>query len=293
MKQGNIFAWLVSWWKGGAVDPVSHYGAPYRGSFGPNDNEISGVVAEAREVNRYPPASIEAFRDGELIASTRQFERVGDGWRFALGLANPVTPDDILRDRISVFAVDRHGSRNTLKMSGAVQLEYLRAAGGVSTTRELTIDFSRDGNSRGYVREGWSGVERDLTWAIGTESTIVVTFDKPGSRYGLELLLQAFVVYDKIASQTLAISISDMVIGKFYPTGREQLLECDIPPELTQSGEAIIHLHHPNAARPIDFGKSGDTRMLALAFRRMRLKRYAGDPDISQGVILPTRGSIV
>jgi hypothetical protein len=286
MMLGRMLARLLSRWKGGALDPVSHYGARYQGSFDPNDSKISGVVADAREVNRYPPASIDAFRDGELIASTRQFERVNNGWRFVLDLTHPVTPDDILRDRISVFALDRHGTRSTLEMSGAVQLEYLRAAGGTSTTRELTIDFSRDGNSRDYVREGWGGAEREVTWAVGTDSTIAVTFDKPGSRYGLEILLYyAFVVRDKIPSQTLAISISDMLIGKFYPVSRQQLLECDIPPELTQSGEAIIRFHHPDAARPIDFGVGSDFRMLAVAFRRMRLKRYTEDPDTISGAI--------
>jgi hypothetical protein len=283
----KVFARLVSKWRGGALDPAYHYGIGYHGSFDPIDCKISGIVSDDLRHPRYPPASIDVFRDGRLLASTRQFERINDAWRFVLDIADPVTPDDILGDRISVFALDRHGTRSALEISGAVQLEYLRAADRTITTRELTIDFSRDGNSRDYVREGWSSVERDLTWAVGTESTIAVTFDKPGSRYGLELLLQAFVVHDKIASQTLAISISDMLIGKFYPIGRQQLLECDIPPELTQSGEAMIHLHHPNAARPIDFGKSGDTRMLALAFRRMRLKRYADNSDGHVGTILP------
>ena len=248
------------------------------------DCKISGIVADDLRHPRYPPASIDVFRDGRLLASTRQFERINDAWRFALDIADPVTRDDILGDRISVFALDRHGTRSALDISGAVQLEYLRAAGGMSTTRELTIDFSRDGNSRDYVREGWAGAEREVTWAVGTDSTIAVNFDKPGSRYGLEILLYyAFVVRDRISSQTLAISISDMLIGKFYPIGRQELLECDIPPELTQSGEAIIHFHHPDAARPIDFGISGDTRRLAVAFRRMRLKRYADNPDAPEG----------
>jgi hypothetical protein len=281
-----MFARLVSWLHGGALDPMSHYGACYHGSFDPSERKVSGVVAGPL-LNRYPPASIDAFRNGELIASTRQFERVNNGWRFALDLADPVTPDDVLRDRIRVFALDRHGTRSTLQMSGVVQLEYLRAAGSTSNMPELTIDFSRGGNSRNYVREGWSDAEPALTWAIGTESTIAVTFDKPGARYSLEMLLQAFTVPNKIPSQTLAISISDMLIGKFFPIGRYQLLECGVPPEVTQSGAAIIRFHHPDAVRPVDFGIGAEARMLAIAFRQIRLKRYPDDLDKPAGAISP------
>ena len=67
------------------------------------------------------------------------------------------------------------------------------------------------------MREGWAAAEREVTWAVGTDSTIAVTFDKPGSRYGLERTPTTPLLFYKISSQTLAISISDMLIGKFYP----------------------------------------------------------------------------
>jgi hypothetical protein len=278
---------LLAWWKRSGTDRVSRYGAPYVGNFEPHDSGIVGDVADPSGYNRFPPTAIIVLKNGDPIGSTTQIERRSNGWRFAFELDEPIIPEDILRDRISVFAVDNLGARSALTMLGAVQLEYLRSSDGAVAKRELSIDFSRGGNSQEYVRDGWAGPEPEHTWAIGTESTIVVTFANPGSRYGLEILQWPFVVPDKLPRQTLAISVAGVQIGMFHPTGGLQLLDFDIPPDLTRAGEVIIRLDHPDAARPWDLGVSQETRMLAIAVRRMRLKRYTDGADELRAPLSP------
>ncbi len=265
---------LLRWWGSGAADLVGRYGTKYIGNFEPKGRGIVGYVADLQGINRYPPVSITVFRDGNLVGSTVPIERNPNGWRFAVELADAISPNDILRDRIAVIAVDNLGAQSALKMLGAVQLEYLRESEGAAFERELTIDFSREGNSQEYVREGWSGAEPDHTWTEGTESTIAVTFASPGSRYGLEVLAWPFIVPDKLLSQTLEVWVSNLLIGRFHANAGHQLFECVIPPELTQARGAIIRFKHSDAARPSDFSLNQDNRMIALAFRRLRLNRY-------------------
>ena len=269
---------LRAWFNSGAADPAARYGCEYVGNFEVEGTSVTGIVGDSRGHARLPPSSLIVRRDGIEVGSTTEFERHGDGWRFALNITEPVTPHDILRDRLSVVALDRLGQESVLVMLGSVQLEFLRAVHGPGTEQELLITFTQDGNSRGYVQDGWSDPERNHTWTDGTHSTIRLPFACPGGRYRLELLLWPFVVRDKLESQTLSVSISGMLIGKFYPSRGQQLLEMEIPSELTQCTEAILRFDHPEAARPRDLGSAPDGRMLALAFRRLRLRRYLDTP---------------
>jgi hypothetical protein len=269
---------LRSWFSSGAADPTSRYGCEYIGNFEADGTSVTGVVEDRVGHVRVPPISLIVRRDGVEVGSTSEFEWYGSGWRFAVQIAGPVTSQDILRDRLKIVAVDRVGGESALTMLGAAQMEFLRAAHGPTTEQDLLITFTQDGNSLSYVQDGWSGPERNHTWTEGTHSTIRLPFAYPGARYRLELFLWPFVVRDKLEGQTLSVSISGMLIGKFYPSQGQQLLEMEIPEELTQSAEAIIRFDHPDAARPSELGDGNDGRMLALAFRRLRLRRYLDTP---------------
>jgi hypothetical protein len=264
--------------RSGAADPTAFYGADFRGMYEPRADSILGGVA--REGNLYPPTQVIALRDGAVVASTDQLQVHGNSWRFALQLGFVVTADDILRERIAVFAVDRRGARSALRIDGTVQLSYVRENFS-SGQLELEIDFSASGNASDYLRKGWSTQEPDHIWTDGRQSTIAVDFARPGDRYRLELLAWPFTEPASLPDQALTITVSEVTLGHFSLGPRQHLIECDIPGELTAPGNITITLGLPRAARPSELGINKDPRMLALACKRLRLthRPQMHDPD--------------
>jgi hypothetical protein len=262
-----------------ATDPVASYGAIYEGTYEPQNNAIVGSVARAN--NRYPPARVILVKEGAIIASTEQFDTYHNSWRFALDAAIVLSGDDILKDRISVFALDRRGARSQLKIDGAAQLGYIRDKFSPTQT-ELEIDFSKDGNSKQYLREGWSGQEPEHIWTEGKRSSIAIAFAAPGKAYSIELLAWPFTVPNQIRSQDLVVSLLDIVLGRFTLGPRQHLVECGVPSDLTVHGVQTLWFDLPNAARPCDVGVNRETRMLGLACKRLKIRRVLGVSDMPQ-----------
>jgi hypothetical protein len=277
MRSLKLFGRMRSWLLGGGMDPVGYYGTVFKGTYELHDKRVSGGVADMGDVKRYPPVSILVVRNGNIIGSTTRLEEHANGWRFRLEVDPPVTAEDVLADRIAVFASDRRGALSELRIDGAHQLSYIRGVFAPAWETELDLDFSAGGNSKDYLRAGWSGAEPDFTWTEGKQSTVAITFAKPGDDYRIELLMWPFVVPDKLPQQTLTMWFSGILIGKFYLGPRQQLLECEIGSDLTQCGDGTLRLDLPNAARPCDLGVSGDNRTLALACKRLKLIRITGD----------------
>jgi hypothetical protein len=273
MKSTNLLSRIRSALRRGAVDPVGRYGTQFKGTYEPRDRVIAGGVSVLSGYNRSPPAQIVAVKEGDIVASTSQLEPNSTGWRFRLELEFPIMPDDVLRDRITVFALDQHAARSELRIDGSAQLAYLREAFSPPHGTELDIDFSKNGKNRQFLLSGWSGPEPDLTWTEGKESTVAIKFANPGHRYRVELLAWPFTVPDKLPHQTLVVWLADVLIGTFYLGPRQHLIECDVSPELSQTGSTILRLELPDAARPLDLGVNGETRVLALACKRLRLRR--------------------
>jgi hypothetical protein len=279
---------LFSVLKGGLSKAPANFGITFIGSFEPDGQRIAGNVVDVTQasvriddwlVNR--PTLVIAELGGVSIGSGSKFERQGNGSRFEFDVNQLITPQDVLQDRLRVFALDHKHSRSELRIDGAVQLSYVKQAYGRPSESELLIDFSERGNSRTYLRDGWHGQEPDHVWTDGKHSTIALPFGKPGSDYGLEILAWPFVEHERLAFQGVELSISQTPIGRFYLSSGQKLLECDIPADLTLEGEAVLQLDHPNAAKPSHFASSEDGRILALAYRRIRLKRYLEDPNDS------------
>jgi hypothetical protein len=61
----------------------------------------------------------------------------------------------------------------------------------------------------------------------------------------------------------------------------QKLLECDISGELTVSGQAILRLDFLDAVRPCDVTGENEKRMVALAIRRLTLKRHLGAATVA------------
>lgn len=259
--------------KEGAADMYNHFGTTFQGVYEPTGRRIIGTVTDCSGVSRYTPTSIIVIRDDALIGSTDQFIPRSNGWTFELVFDAPFTTDDILKDRLQVFALDRLGSRNKLKLDGAVQLSFVKEITSPTET-ELLIDFSDQGNSAQYRLSGWSGQEPEHIWTDGTTSTIAISFDKPGMPYKLEILAWPFVVPEKLPEQTLIVGIGDTQLTKLYVRGGLGLIECDIPSELTETGQNVLRFDVPDATRPRDVLPEGGDRVIALAFRRVTLMRY-------------------
>jgi len=258
----------------GAANPSHHYGMVFDGTYEANGSEISGFVTDIADGLKYPPVAIVVTLDGEIEASAEELVRSGHGWRFQLQFARPLTAADILKERIKVFALDHRGGKSQLKIDGAIQLSYVREAFAPPSETELVIDFGLGGKSVDYVRDGWCGQEQQHTWTEGCQSTISLPFQAPGSRYGVEILAWPFIAADTLPGQTMHVWIADVLLKTLHVSGGQHLLEFEVPPELTQEGSALIRLDLPDATAVNAITSSPDGRVLALAFRRLRLKRF-------------------
>ena len=258
--------------EGGSSRPT-YYGATYHGYYEPQGNFIVGTVADDVGSLANPPAAVVVMRDGEVAVSTNEFRREGNIWRFRLEVERPFTPDEVMRETLAVFAVDRHGGRSKMAMEGALQLSFIREATAPPSETELIIDFSSAGNSAEYRIDGWHGQEPDHVWTDGKSSTIALPYRQPGERYHVEIFAWPFVVEGKLPDQTLIVSLGEVELAKFYARVGANLLEFDIPPEVTSLNQHIFDLRHPDAVRACDLIPGKEARMLALAFRRIKLKR--------------------
>jgi hypothetical protein len=259
--------------KEGAHDPIARWGVTYQGAYEAVGSRIIGTVADCSGNNRYPPICVVVTRDGDSIGVSNELVPMSNGWTFEIDCDSPFTPNDILKERLTVCAVDRVGARYNLKVNGAVQLGFVKEVTSPTET-ELFIDFSNKGNSAQYRLKGWHGQEPEHIWTDGKVSELSIGFDKPGTRYKLELLAWPFTVPDKLPAQTLIISLGDARVEKLHIRPGLNFLECDISPELTASPRATLRFDLPDAARSADLVPGGGERVLAVAFRRVVLKRY-------------------
>ncbi len=86
------------------------------------------MVTHVRQVSDRPPASVVVLKNGEPICTTKTFiEARPRVWRFEIDVGFEFSVDDILQERYSIAAIDRLGGQCALKVSGAMQLTYIRS----------------------------------------------------------------------------------------------------------------------------------------------------------------------
>lgn len=130
---------------------------------------------------------------------------------------------------------------------------------------DLTINFSSNGNSLGYLGGGWARAEENFTWAVGQESHLLLNLNKDGRDYVLTLNLVPFVHPPALRTQRLIVSLNATTIGT-ATISRPTVLAWRIPPGLLRRGErALVTLSHPDAARPRDLSASTDDRELSFS----------------------------
>jgi hypothetical protein len=114
----------------GWADPVVRYGSVFEGYYEVQGSRVEGVIYDASRASKRPPISVILLRSGEPIGSTKSFEPLGDRWRFEIDVGIDFLPDDVLKERLRVIALDRLGGESVMKISGATQLNFIRNAPG-------------------------------------------------------------------------------------------------------------------------------------------------------------------
>ena len=141
------------------------------------------------------------------------------------------------------------------------------------TERTLIIDFGVAGNSPDYLGDGWARAESGFTWAVDTQSQIMLPRLADADEYLLTLDVIPFVHPPELPAQRLIVSINDTVVGS-TPLARPTLLGYRIPGALIKGGAPVtITLRHPDAARPSEFSATADDRLLAFSLPEARLYR--------------------
>jgi hypothetical protein len=134
---------------------------------------------------------------------------------------------------------------------------------------DYTITMGRDGGAAPTLLHGWSGQETGFTWTIDTESALRLPL--PSAPHGgfLELLAAPFLAGGSLPSQRLAMTIDGTRLGE-HCLYRPSQLAFHVPPRQPNADAMLVRLEHPDAARPTEFGLSGDSRKLGLAVQAVR-----------------------
>jgi hypothetical protein len=224
---------------------------------------------------------VAVVRGCHVISSVAVDEESGDaGWRFAIETGSQVTGGDILYERVRVLVRDALGGVQALRPEGATQLALIRELIADPAPPLVEIDFREGGNSGLFTMDGLSGQEKLHRWTDGTQSTLAVALSPCEFRCDLELLVRPFTVPGRLDLQQLQVLVNETPVAHFDIAHRS-ILRCPIPTSVLSGSEpAMIHFTHPDAASPASFGVSDDPRLLALAFKRMKIfPAAAGTPE--------------
>jgi hypothetical protein len=158
---------------------------------------------------------------------------------------------------------------------------------------DYTITMGHDGGAAAHLLYGWSRQEPRFTWAVETESAL--RLPRPSAPYGgfLELLATPFLAGGSLPSQRLAVTVDGTRLGE-HRLRRPSQLALYVPPRRPDADSMLVRLEHPDGARPIDLGASGDARKLGFAVQAIRFialdqpmpgaagRRSAAGPDLAR-----------
>lgn len=125
--------------------------------------------------------------------------------------------------------------------------------------------FGNMGNLSSALGRGWS-VEDAFAWAVGQESELTLNLPDGESGYILRLDIHPVLFPPAVIHQRLTIMAGDTELGSYVITGR-RTIAVSLPPAITRGARHLrLKFHHPDATRPSNHRKSGDSRLLALCF---------------------------
>lgn len=194
---------------------------------------------------------------------------------FSLPIEDRFTSDDLVREEVIIIARDSDGNSGRILLDGATQLELIREHLAEPAAVILDLDFSRGGNARPYLGDGWSGTEDNFTWTEDDDSFI--SFDAPNEsgNYVLRMTTGSLIRKPHLPTQRLnlfinAMQIAYVVCDEAHAQFHEFRFTQDV---FAGASRATLHLHHPDAVSPSDLGESQDKRRLAFNFKRLTIVR--------------------
>jgi len=137
-----------------------------------------------------------------------------------------------------------------------------------------TISFKTDTGSARFLVSGWSGLEANFVWSIGTVSKLELKFEAPNDgteQLQLRLNIAPFVRAAKLPYQRLAIAVN----GKRLFKGRIQSdtsLTLPLDPDLLSRRPSLqIVFIHPDRVQPkaLSPETSKDDRLLSIALKSL------------------------
>ena len=135
----------------------------------------------------------------------------------------------------------------------------------------VVIDFTKQGNSAHFLRDGWSGQEPDRVWAVGPRSRLVVPIPTSGRAIILEAELAPTDPSPIAAGQIVRVRVNGSAIGGIRLNSRT-MIRCEIDPAIAgHEGRLDIEFEFPGFYRPNSLGVAGDDRPLSCWFSFARL----------------------
>jgi len=123
-----------------------------------------------------------------------------------------------------------------------------------------------------YLRSGFSGPERDevgsFRWNDGDESRLVLPAS-PGRSMQLSLLACPVVVSGE--QQQLSVELNGAPVGTWTMRPQWDSYSIELPARLVRE-QNLLTFKYSLVIRPNDYGRSGDTRKLAVRFRSLTCK---------------------
>jgi len=212
---------------------------------------------------------------GQPIASCLPIRKKGAKFlRFVIPFLGRFTAAEILYETVTIVARTDRGDTGVIKMEGAARFELTRIVLGTQLDTVLDVDFTRNGNARPNLGEGWSVAEDDFTCTLNDNSFIHFPSPPAQGTYTLRLRFSTFI-WDTLPVQALETYVNETQVDVFTT-----VLPGIVFHEISFAGavfattaDSAIRLYHPGAGRYCDHYETTDARRLAFAFRRISLGR--------------------
>jgi len=135
----------------------------------------------------------------------------------------------------------------------------------------VVIDFTGQGNSAHFRREGWSGQEPDRVWGVGPRSVLRVLIQSSARPMMLEAEIGPAVAPPAITGQIVRVQINGTPVGSVVLRTRT-MIRCEIDPALVPAdGVLYVEFGFPGFHRPESRQIPNDPRPLSGWFSFVRV----------------------
>ncbi len=194
--------------------------------------------------------------------------------------------DDLFADYLEHFGYERNrpavGGRRRLHVVPNLQMTKRLAArmveGPNGISMGLTLDVSAPtAEFAGCLIAGWSGMERNWVWSKADFSSVRLKWPSGATCCRLLLVGRPFTAEPSLTSQRLDIDVNGVPFGEvIISTSAAIEVHLEEPPS-DATGECIVTVGLPDAARPCDLdAKKAENRLLGFALERIML--YSDNP---------------